>query len=157
MNAVLEQAFRSPAKADLIVAESGLLAGTEPPDPDCFQEQQLINHEALERLAADVSEAMLPELVSLFMKSARDRLADIDTAEQQDTVVSVLPDIRRQLHSLGSSMALYGLQRCSDEARRLEKAPPAELSPQLVEFTLLARQSLQALSDSLSERNKTAS
>lgn len=118
---------------------------------------QLIDYQAIEQLVADVSESMFPELACLFVESTEQRLDQLEQVDKQPLKSAVSKEIRLQLHTLASSMALYGLTHSAQSARYLEKATDSEVDQQLSAFCEKARVSLSAFNQQLIKRtqNKT--
>jgi CheY-like chemotaxis protein len=113
---------------------------------------ELINHKALEQLVADVSEEMFPELADLFIESTEQRLDFLEQADKQQHKCVISAEIRLQLHTLASSLALYGLAHSAQNARYLEHATDSEVQHQLGAFCEKARQSLVVFKQQLIKR-----
>jgi len=139
---VIEQAFKSnqglQTKANEIRNESA----TETFSLALLKTVKLIDINAIEQLITDVTDEVFPELAQLFVDSSAQRVLRIESAVQADKGVAAQSEIKHELHTLASSMALYGLARCSKYARYLEHAPAGELYQHLSMFTQLARKSL---------------
>lgn len=103
--------------------------------------EDLLNIEQLDQLARDTSEEVLPELAGVFIQDAQSRLQQL-LDKASDAVL-----IERNLHTLGSSGALYGLQEMSDRARQLEAECRAghSVSNEIMGFAELVEQSLEVL------------
>lgn len=116
---------------------------------------ELIDQQAIEQLAADVSEQMFPELASLFIETTEQRLDQLEQVDQQLQQCPISKEVRRQLHTLASAMALYGLVHCAQSARYLENAEDSEVQRHLGAFCESARQSLKAFNQRLIERTQS--
>jgi CheY-like chemotaxis protein len=118
---------------------------------------ELINHEAIEQLVADVSEEVFPELTDLFIESTEQRLELLEQADKQQYTCAISAEVRLQLHTLASSMALYGLVHSAQSARYLEHAADSEVQHQLEVFCEKARQSLVVFKQQLIKRTQIES
>lgn len=127
----------SPTEGELVKQESRIAA-------------VLIDLPRLDRLAADTSEEVLPQLVEVFTNDALQRLKQIEESSE-------LKVIERHLHTLGSSAALYGLVSLSEEARRLETAliQGEDISRNLAPFVRCGEQSVDLLMATLKERQSS--
>jgi response regulator RpfG family c-di-GMP phosphodiesterase len=113
----------------------------------------LIDIDAIEQLISDVSEEGFPELAELFIQSIEPRLDELAQVSQQKSVQSNIEIVRRQLHTVASSMALYGLARCGQYARYYERAPVSEIEQHLARFVKQSRESITAFNEHMSTRN----
>ena len=147
----LDQVFAS-GKVGLSGAGAQATPANDHSDLSAISSIDLIDQQAIEQLAEDVTEQTFPELVLLFIQSTEQRLSQLENAVQQQTVHSSLVDTRRQLHTLASSMALYGLARCAKYARYYEHAPADEIEQHLAQFSKLSRESIAAFNRYVASR-----
>ena len=80
--------------------------------------QELICLSTLEQLKSDVGQALLPELVALFISDSTENLDKLQLALQQRDLQALI----LLSHTLKTVCATYGAQRCHHEARELEMA-----------------------------------
>lgn len=135
----------SPLKS----AETDLNPGVSELSQVATSAERLLNIEQLDQLARDTSEEVLPELAGVFIQDAQSRLQQLlDNAS--DAAL-----IERNLHTLGSSGALYGLQVMSDRARQLEGECRAghSVTAEMIGFAELVGQSLEVLQAHLKQRS----
>ncbi len=111
--------------------------------------EDLLKIEQLDQLARDTSEEVLPELAGVFIQDAQSRL------QQLLDKASDAAQIERNLHTLGSSGALYGLQEMSDRARQLEAECRAghSVKAEIIVFAELVEQSFEVLQAHLKQRS----
>lgn len=74
----------------------------------------------LKQLANDTSAELIPELAQVFIDDSKLRLIELDEATDNFAKADK-QEVERNLHTLGSSAALYGLTEFSGAARRLER------------------------------------
>jgi len=139
---VIEQAFEHNLGIQTTVPELQNKLPSETATIASLKTVNLIDFNAVEQLVADVTDEMFPELGQLFLESSAQRILRIENAVQADKVQASHSEIKHELHTLASSMALYGLARCSKYARYLEHATADELNQHLSIFSQLARESL---------------
>jgi len=94
-----------------------------PPEPAGLMVSQnehgeVVDLETLRQIGRDTDPALVPELVSLFIDDARQRVQCISQALVRDDLASV----NNEVHALGSSSATYGLPGMHATARRCEHA-----------------------------------
>lgn len=80
--------------------------------------EEFVDRAILQQLAQDTSPELIPELVSVFVGDARERLQRITAALDEQAV----DNQRMESHALGSSAASFGLPRLHQQARRAEQA-----------------------------------
>lgn len=109
--------------------------------------KEIVEISALDQLAADTSEEVLPQLVDVFIRDAEQRIKEIN----EDNNVDIL---ERHLHTLGSSASLYGLKPCAERARFLEQQckQGIDISVEVKPFITLCQQSLDALIEAMKGR-----
>jgi PAS domain S-box-containing protein len=107
----------------------------------------MVDAETLAQLGRDTSPELVPELVGLFVADARERIARIASALQEER----LEVVDHEVHALGSSSATYGLPAMHRLARRCEEALRAgdetrgrELAAALVASAAEAFEALEA-------------
>ena len=152
---LIEQAFEHKLGLQTKVTELQKESQNEPATIALLNTIKLIDINAIEQLVTDVTDEMFPELGRLFLESSAQRVLRIENAVQADKVLASHSEIKHELHTLASSMALYGLARCSKYARYLELAPADELNQHLSIFTQLARKSLFEFSHLNVSRSKS--
>jgi PAS domain S-box-containing protein len=106
----------------------------------------------IEQLVKDTSEEVFPELCQIFINDASERL---DELQQESLDLNLdLNMVERQLHTLGSSAALYGLMQFCEQARVLEQQCMAGCSVirELPAFITLGRESLVSLEKCMQTR-----
>jgi len=81
---------------------------------------EIIDMSKLYHLANDTSPELIPELAQVFIDDSKQRLTELEAALPQFAHADK-EEIERNLHTLGSSAALYGLTELSTAARRLER------------------------------------
>lgn len=123
-------------------------AQTEKVVPAVATEYELIDKRKLDQLAKDTSEEDLLPLAQVFIEDAQKRLQQLKSESAEPQLVE------RNLHTLASSAALYGLMPFSASARALEREyqNAQTASEKLPDFIRLAEQSLSALQLYLEER-----
>ena len=105
--------------------------------------------EVLAKLGQDVGADTLPSLIDIFLKDAAGRLQSLDVSAAADA-----GNVKHQLHTLGSSSALYGLLKVSALARKLEGLCDSDMEKviaNLPAFVKLSRGCLQQLEDYMAE------
>jgi PAS domain S-box-containing protein len=112
----------------------------------------MLDPEKIEQLVKDTSEEILPELCQIFISDASERLDELQQ-ENLDRNLD-LNMVERQLHTLGSSAALYGLIRFCEQARLLEQQCIAgcSVTAELAAFVILGRESLEHLEKHIQAR-----
>jgi len=151
---VIEQAFEHKLGIHTTVTELQNASQNEPATLVLLNTVKLLDINAVEQLVADVTDEMFPELALLFVESSAQRVLRIENAVQTDKVLAEHSEIKHELHTLASSMALYGLARCSKYARYLEHAPADELNQHLSTFAQLSRESLTEFGQLMVSRSK---
>lgn len=87
-------------------------------DSDSSQQQALIDIPVLEQLARDTDEAMIPELLAMFLIDGRNQLEKIESA-----LASCDDDgLAAAAHALGGSMATFGLTEVARIVQQCESA-----------------------------------
>ena len=106
----------------------------------------LVDAETLAQLGRDTSPELVPELVGLFVADARERIARIASALQEER----LEVVDHEVHALGSSSATYGLpamhrlaRRCEEALRAGDQARGRELAAALVASAAEAFEALE--------------
>jgi len=109
--------------------------------------RKVIEISALDQLAADTSEEVLPQLVEVFVRDAEQRIKEIGEDNNADI-------LERHLHTLGSSASLYGLKPCAERARFLELQckQGIDIGSEIESFIMLCQQSLDALIEAVKVR-----
>ncbi|WP_415905327.1 response regulator [Neptuniibacter sp. QD48_55] len=109
---------------------------------------ELLEPDYVNQLARDTSEEVLPQLVNVFKEDVDKRLEELSNPDIDDAV------LERNLHTIGSSSALYGLMTLSKKARSLEKVcrEGGCVRASLLDFLVLAQQSLDCLDQFMLER-----
>ncbi|MBN3560844.1 response regulator [Aliamphritea spongicola] len=105
--------------------------------------------DVLAKLGQDVGADTLPSLIDIFLKDATTRLQSLEVSAAADA-----GNVKHQLHTLGSSSALYGLMKVSALARRLEGLCDSDMEKvmaNLPAFVKLSRGCLQQLEDYMAE------
>ncbi|WP_415883769.1 response regulator [Neptuniibacter sp. QD34_54] len=109
---------------------------------------ELLEPDYVNQLARDTSEEVLPQLVNVFKEDVDKRLEELSNPDIDDAL------LERNLHTIGSSSALYGLMALSKKARSLEKVcrEGGCARGSLLDFLALAQQSLDCLDQFILER-----
>ena len=125
-------------------AEPAPLQKTQTADNSLTAAPELFDVRTFDKLCQGVGHAALPSLLAIFSNDTQLRSERLNSAIQQGDNALV----KRQLHTIGSSSALYGLMRCSAAARKLEQLCDSDLdkvSQHLPSFNKLLEESLNQL------------
>lgn len=139
-----------------------LIEQVEQPVTMAAMDMNQLDLNALKQMAQDVDQAAFPQLIELFVRNTRERQTLLSTAlNTQD-----YPSLQREVHSLKSSAAAYGLVHIQSLAAEIEqlckdhnylqltmptKTLLAELEPALSQLEAVDYRSMQLLgSDSIS-------
>ncbi|WP_261844861.1 response regulator [Aliamphritea ceti] len=162
---VIEQAFQgnakqprtAPAQQDQPAARVAVISvdsteKTAPAkEPDSLPAE--FAPDVLDKLGQDVGADTLPSLVDIFLKDAHSRLQTLEVSAVADK-----SNVKHELHTLGSSTALYGLMKISALARRLETLCDTDISKvmtNLPAFIRLSRSCLKQLEEHMSASMQT--
>ncbi len=106
--------------------------------------------DVLSRLAQDVGADTLPSLIDIFLKDANTCLQSLEVSASADP-----GNVKHQLHTFGSSSALYGLMKVSALARKLEGLCDTDMPKvmaNLPAFVRFSRNCLKQLENHVSEK-----
>ena len=108
----------------------------------------LLNEAVLQRLEKDASLEVIPEIVSMFVRETRSRLARMsDALEQMD-----LACLESESHTLKSSAGTFGAAILEERARELELASKAGNADPVVEMMAAIEDAAECTIKALAER-----
>lgn len=141
-----EKPEQKVTRAAVIAVDAEAAAENHSPAPEL---PAVFAPEVLAKLGQDVGADTLPSLIDIFLKDAAGRLQSLEVSAAGDA-----GNVKHQLHTLGSSSALYGLMKVSALARRLEGLCDTDMEKvmaNLPAFVKLSRGCLQQLEEYMAE------
>jgi PAS domain S-box-containing protein len=91
----------------------------------------LVSHKALQQLANDTSEELLPEMIAIFIKELQKRLNNIKTALEENDINKIAIEV----HTLKSSSGTYGALKLHAFAVEIDSLYKAEKHDQALQIS----------------------